>query len=97
MYVVITKVQLKSGQIETVQKLFEETNPALVESQTEWLRAIFTANKETNQVTILAFWKNSDAYQKFSSSSPFQQVMSQFSNYFASPPDVTINEVLFEM
>ena len=97
MHVIMTRVQLKPDSIDDVRRLFEETNPALVSEQPNWIKAAFTANRETNQVTVLAFWRNADSYQIFSKSQQFQQTMSQFGQFFAGPPDVTINEVLFEM
>jgi heme-degrading monooxygenase HmoA len=97
MYVVMTTVQLKSGKIDAVCALFEETNPDLVKNQTDWVEAKFTANREEDRVTVLAFWQNADSYKTFSSSDAFRQVMSQFAAYFAGPPRVTINEILFEM
>ena len=97
MYVVMTTVQLKSGKIDEVRDLFEKTNPDLVKDQTDWVKAKFTANRETNQVTVLAFWRNPSSYKTFSSSDNFKQVMSQFAPYFAGPPQITIHEVLFEM
>jgi quinol monooxygenase YgiN len=97
MYVAITTVQLKPGKIDAVRDLFEKTNPDLVKGQTDWVEAKFTANREQNQVTVLAFWRKADSYKAFSASDNFQQVMSQFGPYFAGPPQVTINEILFEM
>lgn len=97
MYVVITTVQLKPGKIDQVRDLFEKTNPDLVKGQTDWIEAKFTANREKDQVTVLAFWRNANSYKTFSASDDFKQVMSQFGPYFAGPPQVTINEILFEM
>ncbi|MBD3274821.1 MAG: hypothetical protein GF372_05890 [Candidatus Marinimicrobia bacterium] len=97
MYVVITRVQLLPGKIDTVRNLFEQTNPALVEGQADWIEAKFTANREKHQVTVLAYWKNADSYERFRTGDEFQQVMSRFAPHFESPPEVTINEVLFEM
>ena len=97
MFVVITKVQLKPGKVDEVRDLFEKTNPALVEGQIDWIKAKFTANRDANQVVVLAFWQRAESYQAFSTSSKFQQVMSQFAPYFTGPPEVTINEILFEM
>jgi heme-degrading monooxygenase HmoA len=97
MYVVITTVQLKPGKIDEVRALFEETNPRLVEGESDWIKAKFTANRDADRVTVLAFWRDADAYRAFSSSAPFRQVMSQFAPYFAGPPAISINEILFEM
>ena len=97
MFVVITKVQLKPGKIDEVRDLFAKTNPALVAGQSDWIEAKFTANRAENQVTVMAFWRNADSYKTFSSSAQFGQVMSQFAPFFAGQPQVTINEILFEM
>ena len=97
MFVVITKVQLKPGTVDVVRALFEATNPMLVESQMDWVEAKFTADRSADQVTVLAFWKTAEAYQAFRSSDSFRQVMSQFGQYFAGPPEVSVNEILFEM
>jgi heme-degrading monooxygenase HmoA len=97
MYLVMTTVKVKSGKVDEVRDLFERTNPVLVKDQTDWVEAKFTANREEDQVTVLAFWRNAESYKTFSSSDEFRQVMSQFASYFAGPPQVTINEILFEM
>jgi len=97
MYVAITRVQLKPGSIKEVQRLFEETNPELVEEEEDWLAAKFTANQEEDQVTVLAYWRDGDSYREFSSSDAFRNVMADFTPYFASQPEVSLNEILFEM
>ncbi len=97
MYVVITTVQLKPGKINEVCDLFKKTNPDLVKDQTDWVEAKFAADRNENQVTVLAFWRDAVSYKSFRASESFKQVMSQFGPYFAGPPQVTINEVLFEM
>lgn len=97
MFVVITKVQLKPGNIDKVKRLFEETNPDLVKGQTDWLEAKFTANLEEDHVTVLAFWRNGDSYKEFSSSESFRNVMVQFAPYSAGKPEISINKILFEM
>jgi heme-degrading monooxygenase HmoA len=97
MYVVMTTVQCKPNSINKVRHLFEETNPDLVQGQEDWVRAYFTADYETNHVTVLALWKSSNSYREFSMSDSFRQVMVQFTPYFKSQPNVTINKVLFEM
>lgn len=76
---------------------FEKTNPDLVKDQTDWVKAKFTANRAEDQVTVLAFWRDANSYKTFSASKGFKQVMSQFGPYFIGPPQVTINEILFEM
>lgn len=97
MYVVMTNVHVKPGSILKIKDLFQKTNPDLVAGQEDWVEAKFTANFEQNMVTVLAFWKNEDSYRNFSSSAPFREVMAQFAPYFEKPPDVSVNEILFEM
>lgn len=97
MFVVMTRVQLKPGRIDEVRELFEETNPALVKDQPDWVEAKFTANREEDQVTVLAFWRDADSYREFSASEKFRRVMSEFGPHFAGRPEVTVNEILFEM
>lgn len=97
MHVVITTVQIKPGSIDAVRELFERTNPGLVADQADWVEAKFAANHETNTVTVMAFWKDPDSYREFSSGNRFRTTMAQFGQYFESAPQVSINEVLFEM
>ena len=97
MFVIMTRVQLKPGKIDEVRDLFEKTNPELVKGQEDWIEAKFTANRVEDQVTVLAFWRNADSYRAFSAGENFRHVMSQFSPYFAGPPQVTVNEILFEL
>jgi heme-degrading monooxygenase HmoA len=97
MYVVMTRVPVKAGHLNDVLALFQQTNPALVADQDDWIEARFTANHEDGSVTVLAFWRDADSYRAFSSSEPFREVMSRFAPYFDGPPQVTVNEVLFQM
>ena len=97
MHVVMTRVPVKPGHFEAVLRLFQETNPGLVSDQDDWLEARFTANPEDGSVTVLAFWRNVESYAAFSSSEAFREVMSRFALHFDGPPEVTINEVLFQM
>lgn len=97
MYVVITTVQLKPGRIDEVRDLFAETNPDLVQDQADWIEAKFTANREADQVSVLAFWRDAEAYREFSAGDKFKQVMGRFAPHFAGRPQITVNEILFEM
>jgi len=97
MVVVITRVTLKPGRVDQVLELFQRTNPDLVAEEQDWLRAQFTANRTEDRVAVLAYWNNAQAYRTFSRSDKFQQVMSAFAPHFAAPPEVTVQEVLFEM
>jgi heme-degrading monooxygenase HmoA len=97
MYVAFTDVQLQPDRIDTVRELFEETNPGLVADQDDWISAKFTADYDTDRVTVMAFWRDANAYRSFSESKHFRKVMSQFAPHFAAPPEVRIHEVLYEM
>lgn len=97
MYTVITRVLVQPGSIDELAALFDETNRALVAEHPDWQGAWFTANRETNEVTVIARWSNPDSYTRLRQSDDFQQIMSRFSSRFASPPNVTVNELLVEM
>ena len=97
MYVAITDVQLQPDRIDIVRELFENTNPDLVADEDSWVSAKFTADYDTDRVTVMAFWTDPDAYRRFSQSEEFGRVMSRFASHFAAPPSVRIHEVLFEM
>lgn len=96
-YIVTTKVQIKPGEVNNVLELFKNTNPELVEGQSDWVKAIFSKNEESNSVTVQAYWKNKNSYIKFSRSDKFQKTMQNFGPYFSGKPQVEINEILFEM
>ncbi|MFP5255376.1 MAG: hypothetical protein ACLGI8_05935 [Acidimicrobiia bacterium] len=49
--VVMTTIPVRPGVIDEVARLFEETNPALVADQAEWLGATFTGNRERSEIT----------------------------------------------
>lgn len=97
MVVVITRVALKPGRVDQVLELFQRTNPDLVAEEQDWLRARFTANRAEDRVIVLAYWNNAPAYRAFSRREQFQAVMAEFAPHFAAPPEVTVQEVLFEM
>jgi len=96
-YIVTTTVPIKEGKIPEVLALFKKTNPNLVKNQKDWVRAIFSSNEKTGVVMVQAYWVNAQSYMEFSNSSEFRQTMQQFGQYFAGKPEVTINEILFEM
>jgi len=96
-YIVTTKVQIKSGEIDKVLQLFKETNPDLVKDQSDWVKAVFSKNEKASTVMVQAYWKSKASYLKFSASSEFQNTMKGFRQYFNGKPDVEINEILFEM
>lgn len=96
-FVVTTKVVIKPGEINQVLKLFKETNPALVKDQTDWVKAVFSKNDETNTVMVQAYWKSKASYVIFRNSERFQKTMKKFSKFFTGKPEVEINEILFQM
>lgn len=97
MYVVMTRVKLRPGMHEKCAKIFEDTNPALVAEEADWLGARMMFEREAQIVTVLATWRNAQSYRDFSARPDFQNTMRQFGELFAGPPQVTINEVLVEM
>ena len=96
-YVVITKAIAKPGHLDTVAQLFAETNPALVSDQSDWLEAVFAADPDTNEITVLAFWANAESYQAFGSSDAFRSTMGQFALHLAGPPAVSVSSILVGM
>lgn len=90
-------MNVKSGSIDGLAALFDETNRDLVAGHDDWLGAWFTANRDTNEVTVIARWRNADSYQRLRSSSEFQATMARFAEQFAGPPAVSVNEIIIEM
>lgn len=97
MHLVITRVQVEPGSIDELAALFDETNRDLVASHSDWLGAWFTANRDTNQVTVIARWSDPTSYGRLRESDDFQQIMSRFASRFVGPPEVSVNELLVEM
>ena len=97
MYVVMTRVKLKPGTSGICAQLFKETNPELVSTETDWLGARMIFDRDTDVLTVLATWRDTDSYQRLKDSAKFQSTMREFSRHFASPPEISANEVLVEM
>lgn len=97
MYVVMTTVVVQPDSIDALAQLFDATNHALVAQHEDWLAAYFTADRETNTVTVLAHWRQAESYEALRTSEEFQQIMGQFAPRFAGPPVVAVHEVLVEM
>ncbi len=97
MHVVITTVRVQDGSIPDLAALFDETNRDLVAGEDDWFGAWFTANHETNEVTVIARWTDPASYERLRSSPEFSATMGRFAEKFAGPPAVTVNEVLVEM
>ncbi len=97
MFAVITTVQVQPGSIDDLAALFDQTNRALVAGHDDWLGAWFTTNRDNNEVTVIARWRNADSYQRLRDSDEFQATMAKFAESFAGPPSVAVNEILVEM
>ncbi len=97
MYIVMTKVQLKPETAEDCARMFEETNPPLVKSEQDWLGAQMLVNREENQITVLATWRDLASYRHFSASDEFRNTMQGFAPYFQAPPEISTHELLVEM
>jgi heme-degrading monooxygenase HmoA len=69
----------------------------VVEDEADWLGAQMIFDSETNIVTVLAIWRDADAYRKMSESDKFKTTMSNFSQFFAAAPEVSVNRVLVDM
>jgi heme-degrading monooxygenase HmoA len=96
MHAVITTVTLKPDSIDTVAKMFEESYIELVRVQEHFLSAKFTANRDTNIITVITLWTSADHYMEFRHTDRFRTTFARFMDYFAAPPIVTVNEVLYD-
>lgn len=96
-FAVLTTVKVQPGAIDGLAELFEATNRDLVAVHDDWLGAMFTANRDTNEVTVIARWRHAASYETLRSSPEFEATMAQFARLFAGPPNVSINEILVEM
>ena len=97
MYVVMTRVKLKPGTYEICAELFRETNPDLVSSETDWSGARMLFDHDTDVLTVLASWRDTESYQRMRASPKFQSTMQKFGRHFASSPEISMNEVLVDM
>ncbi len=97
MYAVLTTVKVAEGSIPELAALFDSTNRALVADHDDWLGALFTANHEASEVTVIARWSDADSYNRLRGSDDFQAIMGRFAEKFVGPPSVSINEILVEM
>ena len=96
-FAVVTTVKVRPGSIDRLAALFDATNRKLVEGHDDWLGAWFTANRADHRVTVIARWRDADAYAALRNSSEFQSTMARFAEDFTEPPIVSINEILVEM
>lgn len=97
LFSVVTTVEVEHDSIDRLAALFDDTNRDLVAAHDDWIAAYFTADRATNHVTVIAFWREASSYEVLRSSSEFQSTMAQFAESFVGPPSVTVNEVLVEM
>ena len=97
MFAVLTTVEVSEGSIDELAGLFDATNRELVAGHDDWLGAWFTANRATNEVTVIAHWRDAKSYEVLRNSEEFQATMAQFAQKFAGPPKVSINEILVQM
>ena len=97
MFAVITQVKVLPDSIDELAGLFDETNRDLVAGHDDWLGAVFTANRDTSEVTVIARWRDAASYEALRNSQDFQAAMARFATRFAAPPRISVNEVLVEM
>ena len=96
-FAVMTTVHVRPGSIDDLAALFDSTNRDLVAGHDDWLGAWFTANRATNEVTVIARWRDAGSYERLRESAEFQAAMAEFAEEFTGPPRVSINEILVEM
>lgn len=97
MYVMLTRVKLKPETHKTCVEIFENTNPGLVENEPDWLGARMIFDPKTDTVTVMATWRSATSYKRLAASSEFQKTMQKFADLFASPPEISINNLVAEM
>ena len=97
MFAVMTTVRVRPGSIDELAALFDETNRDLVAGHDDWLGAWFTANRASDEVTVIARWRDADSYERLRERPEFQATMARFAQAFVGPPEVSINEILVEM
>jgi quinol monooxygenase YgiN len=95
MHAVITTVTLKPDTVDAVARMFEETYMEIIKVEESWLSAKFTANRQTNTITVVTTWTSDTDYEKFRHTDRFQTTFARFMEYFAAPPIVMVNEVLY--
>jgi quinol monooxygenase YgiN len=96
MHAVITTVTLKPGSIETVARMFEDTYMEVIKDEECWRSARFTANHATNTITVVTTWTSDKDYEALRHTERFQTTFARFMEYFAAPPIVMVNEVLYD-
>lgn len=97
MYVVMTRVKLHEGSGEKCAELFRQSNPKIVADEQDWHSAQMIFDSDTNVVTVLATWSDASSYRRMSTSPKFKKAMSEFGQFFASAPEISVNDVLVNM
>lgn len=97
MFAVLTTVKVKPDSIDGLARLFDETNRNLVADHDDWLGAWFTANRDENEVTVIARWRDAASYQALRESAEYESIIARFATEFVGPPRVSVNEILVEM
>jgi quinol monooxygenase YgiN len=96
-YIVLTRVKLHAGTVEKCAELFRQSNPDIVSEEQDWHGAQMIFDSETDVVTVLAKWSDASSYRRMSDSPKFKKAMSEFGQFFASAPEVSVNDVLVDM
>jgi quinol monooxygenase YgiN len=96
-YLVTTTVSVDPDAIDGLAVLFDETNRDLVAAHSDWLGAIFSANRSKGEIRVVARWRNLDSYEILRTSDAYAAVMARFAPSFTGPPEIAITEVLVEM
>lgn len=97
MYLVVTRVPVREGSIERLAELFDETNRELVAPHPDWLGASFAADRDANEIVVVARWREAASYARLRDSEAFAETMARFAPDFTRAPEVTVCEVLVEM
>ena len=97
MFAVITEVALKPGAGPEVAALFEETNPALVRDQPDWLGAEMLLEPEADTIIVIARWRDPASYRALARSPGLHDTMQRFAAHFAGPSKVRVFETTMAM
>lgn len=97
MYVVMTRVKLHAGTSKQCAELFRQGNPEIVSEEQDWHGAQMIFDSDTNVVTVLATWSDASSYRRMSGSPKFKNAMAEFSRFFASAPEISVNDLLVDM
>jgi hypothetical protein len=77
---VLTRVEVEAGSIDELAQLFEVTDRALVAGHDDWLGAWFTANRDTNEVTVIARRRDVASFEQPRASDSYQGTMATADN-----------------